>query len=147
METRSQKGRDSDAESVASVSSEPAITRSRSTTPFTLRSQCTRHGSACPEGHGINFRSRLSPSPTNRNKKSPKKMFIERNGNVRRNLMYNTYEKNHKSKTKSSTSHVSVTKSTNLTSDYSSAEEEANTKNSGLSTPISTVLKTSKLER
>ena len=118
METRSRKKRDSDVES---ISSEPAITRSRSSTPFTLRSQCKRHGSECPEGHGIAFKNRLSPSPKRSSNRFPKKILIGRNGTVRRNLS-GSY--------KSSRSHVlsssyqQTLKPAFHTSDYSSGEEE-----------------------
>ncbi len=149
METRSRR-RDSDADSVTSVSSEPAITRSRSTTPFTLRSQCTRHGSECPEGHGIHFRNRLSPSPKSSSKKSPKKIVIERNGSIRKNLALSLearYQQDNKLQSLKVPT-LLATKSIAHTSDYSSTEEEAGCNKNDISlTPLHTSLKTSPLQR
>ncbi|MPC70662.1 hypothetical protein E2C01_064917 [Portunus trituberculatus] len=39
-----------------------ALRRSERPSPFTLRSQCSNH--RCPQGAGILFRSRISPSPS-----------------------------------------------------------------------------------
>ena len=142
METRSRK-RDSDTDSIASASSEPTITRSRSTTPFT-RSQCARHGSECPEGHGINFRNRLSPSPRRSSKKSPKKIVIERNGSIRKNLVLTLEARYQQDKQEPcNVPTVLATKHVAPTSDYSSAEEEeGGNKRDSFSTPLHTSLKT-----
>lgn len=137
METRSvRKRRDSDAESVGSTASEPAvISRSRSTTPFTLRSHCSRHGSMCPEGHGINFHSRLSPSPKRSLKKSPQHKNQD-GSSKRRNLFPHVEESDSEGKRKSPASlPVASVKPVSKTSDYSSGEEEAkNGKRSGTPT-------------
>lgn len=137
METRARKRRDSDSESIASACSEPAIiSRSRSTTPFTLRSQCTRHGSECPEGHGINFRSRLSPSPSSKrsSKKSPKKTPIRANG-IRKTLLF-TLEEHFSSNGKSQTQEATKKAVILTTSDYSSADDESVVKISPPATPL-----------
>lgn len=149
METRSRKRRDSDADSLASVSSEPAITRSRSTTPFTLRSQCTRHGSECPEGHGISFRNRLSPSPKGSNKKSPKKIVVGRNGSIRKNLASSLEVRCIKEKQGSfPIAAATPAKPISQTSDYSSGEEEKGGSNNEVcNTPTQASLKTTPLQR
>jgi len=77
--------------SVNSVASEPVIPLSRKT-PFTLRSQCARHGSECREGHGITFQRKLRASPRSE-KKSPQKIIIEDNESVKRKLE-DTFSKN-----------------------------------------------------
>jgi hypothetical protein len=147
MSSRSRKRKDS-GDSVGSAVSEPAITRSRSTTPFTLRSQCTRHGSECPEGHGISFKNRLSPSPRS-SKKSHRKIVIEKNGNIRKNLALNLEEQYQLGQHEfSKTSITLVTEKSNKhTSDYSSAEEEGTretivTPTILFSTPLHSSLKT-----
>jgi hypothetical protein len=153
MSARFRKRRDS-GDSVGSAASEPAITRSRSTTPFTLRSQCTRHGSECPEGHGISFRNRLSPSPRSSSKKSHRKMAIEKNGNIRKKLATNLeaeYQMDQHDSPKTSITLVTE-KSKYPTSDYSSAEEEGARITSDTpillsSTPLHTSLKTTPLKR
>lgn len=70
--------------SVSSVASEPVISLSRKT-PFTLRSQCARHGSECREGHGIMYQKKLRGSPK-KVQKSPLKMSIEIDNSVRKKL-------------------------------------------------------------
>jgi hypothetical protein len=149
METRARKRRDSDSESVASVSSEPAISRSRSTTPFTLRSQCARHGSECPEGHGIHFRSRLSTSPkrNSASKKSPKKTPFKSNG-IRKTLLFTLEE--HFSANGKSQNEIEKKVVTLTTRDYSSAEDESVVKNTPPATPLqqqSIITKTSPIPR
>ena len=57
------------------VASNASHTTSRSSTPFLLRSAC-HHQGPCNEGHGIQFHSRISPSPARsfhrrRTRKSP----------------------------------------------------------------------------
>lgn len=135
METRSRKRRDSDAGSVASsvgsTASEPVLARSRSTTPFTLRSQCSRHGSACPEGHGMTFRSRLSPSPR---RSSPKRSTTKKPTPTSRPKSVKPFKKNlfpmveeenyHNNKDAPLPSLVVSSIIVTQTSDYSSAEEE-----------------------
>lgn len=157
MATRVRQRKDSDADSVGSAASEPVITRSRSTTPFTLRSQCTRHGSECPEGHGMNFRNRLKVSPRSSSKKSPRKNVIGTHESIIKNLA-RTYEAQHplghpdypvSSKTSPRK------KLRNHTSDYSSAEEEEARRKDDLcttssifaSTPPPISLKTTPLKR
>lgn len=153
MSTRSRQRRDS-GNSVGSAASEPAITRSRSTTPFTLRSQCTRHGSECPEGHGLSFRNRLSPSPRSSSKKSHRKVAIEKNGNIRKNLALNLEARFQLDQHESPKTPIALVteKSNNQTSDYSSAEEEGARPTSDTpiflsSTPLHTSLKTTPLKR
>lgn len=146
METRSRKRRDSDADSIASACSEPAITRSRSTTPFTLRSHCTRHGSECPEGHGISFRNRLSPSPKgSSSKKSPKKITIGRNGSIRKNIALNLEAQYQKDQHATLT--ASAAKPVSQTSDYSSGEEDKAQKSELCATPPQAALQTTPLKR
>lgn len=158
MATWARKRTDSDADSIGSAASEPLITRSRSTTPFTLRSQCTRHGSECPEGHGMGFRNRLKVSPRSSSKKSSKKVATGNHGSIRKNLVlsleahYLSDQPDNSLIPKTSTREKS---SKNHTSDYSSAEEgEEARKKSDLcttsifpSTPPTTSLKTTPLKR
>ncbi|XP_059352236.1 uncharacterized protein LOC130688242 isoform X2 [Daphnia carinata] len=144
MATRARPRKDSDADSVGSAASEPVITRSRSTTPFTLRSQCTRHGSECPEGHGMNFRNRLKFSPRSNSKKSPRKNVIGTHGSIIKNLARNLEAQHplgHPDYPVSSKT-SSREKLRNHTSDYSSAEEEEARRKDDLCTTSSTFAST-----
>lgn len=116
-------------ESGNSAASEPApANRSRSTTPFTLRSQCVRHGSACPEGHGLQFKSRLSKSPRSKNKSprgsdkpSPVTPIPRSNGGLKKHTVARNLEASYHQVNGTS---IISSKLAVVTSDYSSGEEE-----------------------
>ena len=48
---------------VPASSSSSSKTSSNASTPFLLRSACHHLGDPCNEGHGLQFHSRISPSP------------------------------------------------------------------------------------